>query len=63
MNELWVAAMAASKSGYLVSTSAEFNSIIEVEIDSISASIETVENEEKIWKISVSCTQKVPFVA
>jgi hypothetical protein len=63
VNELWIAAMAASKSGYLVGSSLEFSSIIEVEINSVSASIETVENEEKIWKVSVSCTQKVPFVA
>lgn len=63
VNELWIAAMAASKSGYLVANSYEFGSIIEVEIDSVSASLETVENDEKIWKVSVSCTQKVPFVA
>jgi hypothetical protein len=63
VNELWIAAMAASKSGYLVSNSPEFSSLIEVEIDSISAGLEQVENEDKIWKVSVSCTQKVPFVA
>lgn len=63
VNELWISAMAASKVGYLISESSDIDTIMEVTIDSISSSIEQIENEEKIWKVSVSVTQKIPFVA
>jgi hypothetical protein len=63
INELWIAAISASKVGYLVSDSNDIKTIIDVTIDSISASLEQVENGDKIWKISVSVTQKIPFVA
>ena len=62
VNELWFSAIAGSKVGYLVMSS-EVSGIMEVEIDSVSGSIETIEGDDKIWKISVSCTQKIPFVA
>jgi hypothetical protein len=63
VNELWVAAMSACKTGYLVSTSESVTTIIDVDIDSISATLEELENNDKIWKVSVSATQKIPFVA
>lgn len=62
VNELWFSAIAGSKVGYLVMSS-EVSGVMEVEIDSVSGSIETIEGDDKIWKISVSCTQKIPFVA
>lgn len=61
VDELWIAAMAASKIGYLTNNS--IGTIIAVEISSISASIEYLEDGLKVWRLSVSCTQKVPFVA
>lgn len=63
VNELWIAAMAASKVGYLVSDSNDIKTIVDVTIDSVSASLEEIENGDKIWKVSVSVTQKIPFVA
>ncbi len=63
INELWIAAMSASKVGYLVSDSEDMKTIIDVSIDSISASLDQIENGDKIWKVSVSVTQKIPFVA
>lgn len=63
VNELWIAAISASKVGYLVSDSQDIKTIIDVEITGVSASIETLENGDKLWKISVSATQKIPFVS
>lgn len=62
VNELWFSAIAGSKVGYLIMSS-EVSGIMEVEIDSISGSIETIEGDDKVWKISGTCTQKIPFVA
>lgn len=61
VDELWIAAMSASKIGYLINNS--IGTIIAVEVNSISASIEYLEDGLKVWRLSVSCTQKVPFVA
>lgn len=63
INELWIAAISASKVGYLVPDSVDMKTIIDVTIDSVSASLEQVENGDKIWKVSVSVTQKIPFVS
>lgn len=64
VNELWIAAMSAAKIGYLVTYgSGEITTIIAVDINSISASIEEINDGVKVWRLSVSCTQKVPFVA
>jgi hypothetical protein len=53
VNELWIAALSASKVGYLVSDSDDIKTIIDVTIDSISASLEHIEKGDKIWNISV----------
>lgn len=63
INELWIAAISAAKVGYLVSDSNDIKTIIDVNIDSVSASLEQIENGDKIWKVSVSVTQKIPFVS
>lgn len=62
VNELWIAAMAASRSGYLV-TLGDIQTIVEVEINSISFAPEEISDGVRVWKLSISCTQKVPFVA
>lgn len=63
VNELWLAAACGSKTGYLVAYNDDMNTIIDVNIESASASLEEIEGNTKIWKISVSATQRIPFVA
>lgn len=63
VSEMWIAGLAACKMGYLVKNDTVIDTIIGVNIDSVSASKTELEGGLVVWQLNISLSQKIPFVA